>query len=87
MAKWFCRICWRNGELEFGDRDLADAQAKHLKAVNAGLNPQNTPNPTKFPANHPLMEKYPGVYCPGDVHFGETTKRQRFKAEANLLFE
>ncbi len=86
MVKWFCRLCWRTGSLEFGDMGMAGAVAAHVMAVNADLNPQKTPNPTKLPPNHPMMQKFPGEYCGGDVHLGETQTRKRFKpATDNML--
>lgn len=91
MSKWFCKLCWREGELLAGPAHaLREARAEHARDVARGM------SAWRFPAGvHPLysdaMEhhKFRGVDCPGDLAVGEApNKKLRFEKDGMpLLFE
>lgn len=84
--RWFCRICKRNGIMEFGDMDMAQAVRSHAYAVKSDMNPLRTPNPTRLPANHPIMMKFPGTHCDGDIRLGNPLKKQKFDKASSPTF-
>lgn len=78
-SKWFCAICWRNGEME-GD-DMALARQDHRMDVRRGIAANDNPagvDPSKV--LHPeFFQKFRGVDCVGDIRIGERPSRPRFE--------
>jgi hypothetical protein len=67
--RWFCRKCWRSGELMCGeDEAMSVAQWEHLRDVNAGIAASRIPAGMDPRARDtPMMNKIPGVYCSCDI--------------------
>ncbi len=89
MLKWFCRLCLRGGSIELiplGQESVIAAR-EHRLQVQAALDPQNVPGAGMTP-NSPIMEKYPGVHCPGDIVLGEavSSRRKRRSSENETEF-
>jgi hypothetical protein len=80
--KYFCRKCWRSGELPFEMPEveaLRNAALLHRRAVDLDMRAVLVPAGCEGWANAPIMERYPAVDCAGDLKIGEPPrKRGRF---------
>ncbi len=87
--KWFCALCWRHGELE------CDESAAHVQGViSHKLDVDRDMAAFKIPAgadpssaNAPWMDKYPAVFCAGDVHTGERRGKYAGMAGKQTAFD
>lgn len=85
MLKWYCRLCLRGGNLDFiGEDPEETAKREHRIQVNEGLNPSITPGITLTP-DTPIMEKYKGVDCVGDIRIGDAPKKNRKRIKPGML--
>lgn len=86
--RWFCRDCWRSGESEvFGGDPLEAATFEHYQDVSRSMQAGKIPaGMDENLRNHPIMQKYPGVDCKGDVLLGERKGRPRIPKPENQTF-
>jgi len=64
--KWFCRKCWRQGELRCASDDaIAEAQNAHRRDVN--YDSQSLRVPVGVVNFGPDPIKLAGAYCYGDI--------------------
>jgi hypothetical protein len=79
---WFCKSCWRTGELLFEmpvPEALRIAIADHRYLVDLDMRAGKYPAGMHNYANSPIMDKYPGADCAGDLRIGEPpVKKKRF---------
>ncbi len=85
LTRWFCRKCWRTGDLEFGDMDQAQAEKDHRLQVKAGM--AAIAKPWGSVVMNVPMDRFPGVHCAGEVLLGDTMHKKRFKPGRGTMFD
>lgn len=85
-TKWFCALCWRNGEIDNGD--LATAKLDHSVDVRGDMKAMKAPSGMDWTKDlSAIMLRFPGVLCKGDVRIGERQTKPRYEKPEAMAFD
>lgn len=88
---WICRLCWRKGKLIVNmplKEALRVGAHNHRYLVDLDMRAGKVPAGMEDYSNAPFMEKYPGVYCAGDIRIGNPSSiKQKYNKKQNPEFQ
>lgn len=71
--KWFCRLCWRHGDLFVAmpeDEAIKHAIVAHRNEVAIDMEAVKVPVGLEGMRDRDFMDKYPSVDCAGEIELG-----------------